>query len=49
LQLAQAALVNPLTIALALVSAVQLFRFRVNSTWLIGGGAIMGLASALWR
>jgi chromate transporter len=49
LQLAQAALVDPLTIALALVSAVLLFRFRVNSTWLIGGGAIIGLASALWR
>jgi len=49
LQLAQAALVDPLTIDLALVSAVLLFRFRVNSTWLIGGGAIMGLASALRR
>ncbi len=49
LQLAQAALVDPLTIALALVSVVLLFRFRVNSTWLIGGGAIIGLASALWR
>jgi chromate transporter len=49
LQLAQAALVDPLTIVMALVSVVLLFQFRVNSTWLIGGGAIVGLASALWR
>ena len=47
LQLAQTALIDPLTIAIALVSAVLLIRFRVNSTWLIAGGAIVGLASAL--
>lgn len=49
LQLAQTALVDPWTIAIALISAVLLVRFRVNSTWLIAGGAIAGLASALWR
>ena len=49
LQLAQTALVDPFTIAIALVSALLLIRFRVNSTWLIAGGAVAGLASALWR
>jgi chromate transporter len=49
LQLTQTALVDPLTIAISLVSVVLLFRFRINSTWLIAGGAIAGLASALWR
>lgn len=49
LQLAQAALVDPLTIGVALVSAVLLFRFQTNSTWLIAGGAAVGVLSALWR
>ena len=49
LQLTQAALVDPLTMAIALISAVLLFRFRINSTWLIAGGAIAGLANTLAR
>lgn len=46
LQLSRAALIDPLTIILALVSAGLLFRFRVNSTLLIAGGAAVGLVSA---
>lgn len=42
-QLARAALVNWLACALAAVSAVLLIRFKVNSTWLIVGGALLGL------
>ncbi len=49
LQLAQVALIDPYTIAIALVSLVLLFRFHINSTWLIAGGAIAGLASVWWR
>jgi chromate transporter len=41
--LGRAALVDPTTIVLALVSAAILFRFRVNSAWLVLGGAIAGL------
>jgi chromate transporter len=41
-QLSRAALVDITTIALALTSAVILFRFRVNSAWLVLGGAIAG-------
>lgn len=41
-QLGRAALVDITTVALALVSAVILFRFRVNSAWLVLGGAIAG-------
>ena len=37
------ALVDLPTIAHMLVSAVMLFRFRVNSAWLVLGGAIIGL------
>lgn len=37
-------LVDPLTIGISLVSIILLFLFRVNSTWLILGGAITGLA-----
>lgn len=42
-QLGQSSLIDPLTIALALLSAILLFRFRVNSTWLILGGVVVGL------
>ncbi len=43
-ELGRAAIVDWLTAALALVAALLLVRFRVNSTWLIAGGAIAGLA-----
>jgi len=42
-ELGRAALVDPLTIALALAAAVVLWRWRVNSAWLVLGGAAAGL------
>lgn len=42
-QLGLASLVDSLTIGLALISALLLLHFKVNSTWLIVGGAIAGL------
>jgi chromate transporter len=47
LQLGVAALVDPLTITIGLVSSVLLLRFRFNTTWLILGGALIGMASML--
>jgi chromate transporter len=44
LELAQSALIDGVTIMLAIVTAVLLIRFKINSTWLILGGAIVGLA-----
>ncbi|HXW01528.1 MAG TPA: chromate efflux transporter, partial [Anaerolineae bacterium] len=44
-QLGVAALVDSLTVVLALVAAILLLRFKVNSTWLVLGGAAIGLAS----
>jgi chromate transporter len=41
-RLAGAALVDPLTIALAAVAALLLLRWRVNSAWLVAGGALAG-------
>jgi chromate transporter len=41
-QLGRAALVDMTTIVLAVISGVILFRFRVNSAWLVLGGAIVG-------
>jgi chromate transporter len=41
-QLGRAALVDPLTIAIACVSAVLLLAFRINAAWLILGAAIIG-------
>jgi chromate transporter len=41
-QLGRAALIDVTTVIVALVSAIILFRFRINSAWLILGGAILG-------
>ena len=45
-QLGRASLVDPLTILIALVSLGLLLRFKVNATWLILGGAGIGLFKA---
>lgn len=45
-QLGRASLTDPLAILIALASLVLLIRFKVNSTWLIAGGALAGLLSA---
>jgi len=44
-QLANGAVVDATTAALALASAVLLLRFRVNSSWLVASGAVLGWAS----
>lgn len=49
IQLAQAAFVDVLTVAIALAAAVLIFRYRVNTTWLILGSALIGLAATLLR
>ena len=46
-ELARAAIVDPFTMALAAVAAVLLIRFKVNSAWLVLGGALFGLAVKL--
>jgi len=46
-ELGRAALTDGVTIALALLSALLLFRFRVNSLWLVLGGALIGLLTSL--
>jgi chromate transporter len=43
LELGQAALIDVPTVALAILAAVLLIHYRVNSTWLIAGGAVVGL------
>lgn len=47
-QLGQVAIVDGLTLVLAALGAVLLFRYRVNSAWLVLGGGVVGLFSA-WR
>ena len=42
-QLGRAALVDLPTIVLAVVAALLLFRFKINSAWLVLGGAVIGL------
>lgn len=45
-QLGRAAVHDWLTAAVALASAIILLRFRVNATWLVVGGAAVGLIAA---
>jgi chromate transporter len=47
-QLGHAALVDSLAIVLAAISAVLLLRFRVNSAWLVFGGALVGVIAMSW-
>lgn len=46
-QLARASLIDPFAIAIGLVSLVLLVRFKVSSTWLILGGALLGFLSSM--
>lgn len=47
-QLGRASVVDPLTALITLTAGVLLLRYQVNTTWLIAGGALVGLARALW-
>ena len=47
IELAQGALVDVVTVALAVVAVILLIRFKVNSTWLIIGGGAIGLVYSL--
>jgi chromate transporter len=44
-QLARASVVDIKTAALAIISLILLLRFRLNSAWLVLGGAIFGILS----
>lgn len=44
-QLGQAAIVDFTTILLALLAAVALFYFKLNSAWVVLGGGVIGLAA----
>jgi chromate transporter len=44
LSLARAAIVDVPTALLALVAAVLLLRFRINSAWLVLAGALIGVS-----
>jgi chromate transporter len=46
-QLTSAALVDWLTVVLALTSAFLLLRFKLNSVWLVAGGALAGILKML--
>ena len=41
-ELGRSALLDWVTISLALISAVLIIRFKINSAWLIAGGAVVG-------
>jgi chromate transporter len=48
-QLGRAAIVDWLTVGLAIAGAILLLRFRINSAWLVLGGALVGIASQFVR
>ena len=48
-ELGRASIVDWITLATAVASAFLLLRFRVNSAWLVLGGAIIGIAASVLR
>jgi len=48
-QLGRASLTDPLTALIACLALGLLIRFKINTTWLIAGGAVLGLLSTLLR
>ena len=48
IQLASTALIDPITIAVAIICLIILIRFQTNSTWLIAGGALIGLLHTIF-
>jgi chromate transporter len=48
-QLGLASIVDGLTAGLAVVAAVLLIRFRLNSAWLVLGGGLAGVLAGLAR
>ncbi len=44
-QLAGDAFVDPFTVALAVVAGILLWRTRLNTAWMVLGGAVLGLAA----
>jgi chromate transporter len=48
-QLGRSAIVDWVTLALAAASAILLLRFRVNSAWLVLGGALAGITATVLR
>jgi chromate transporter len=48
-ELGRAAIVDGLTIALTIASAIVIFRFKVNSAWLVLAGAIVGFVAQAVR
>ena len=47
--LGRAALVDAVTVGIALIAAVLVLRLRLNSAWLVLGGALVGIVSHLLR
>jgi len=48
-QLGQASLIDWPTVVIAMIALGLLLRFKINTTWLIAGGAVAGLAVAALR
>jgi chromate transporter len=48
-QLGRASLIDPVTVLIVVASLALLIRFKVNSTWLIAGGALLGMLSSAFR
>ncbi len=48
-ELGRSAIVDWVTVGLAILSAVLLLRFRINSAWLVLGGAVIGIAARMAR
>jgi len=48
-QLGRSSITDPFTILIFVISFILLVRFKINSTWLITGGALIGLLNTVFR
>ena len=48
-QIGRSSLTDSLTVLIAVLALILLLRYRINSTWLIAGGALLGLALSVLR
>lgn len=43
IQIARAVFVDPVSIGIAVITAFAVFRWKINTTWLVAGGGLLGL------
>jgi chromate transporter len=49
IQIARAVFIDPISVGIALIAALLVFRWKINTTWLVFGGGLIGLLAGWLR